>query len=122
MVFTKALLSPPVWKKQPQAMKPAHTRTKPARGPSARNAQIAPRTAILKERPTTCDMAYPLLDIGYGWCAAEPAPSARLSRQPGRLARTPKYFLSGPADTAKSPEVAGQDYGADGPEKPRIFP
>src|SRR5262245_42372420 len=66
MVFTKALLSPPVWKKQPQAMKPAHTSTKPARGPSARNAQMAPRTAILKERPTTCDMAYPLLDIGYG--------------------------------------------------------
>ena len=26
-------------------------------GPSAKNAQIAPRTAILKERPTNCDMA-----------------------------------------------------------------
>src|SRR5262245_7732673 len=117
MVFTKALLSPPVWKKQPQAMKPAHTRTKPARGPTPSNAQKAPRTAILKARPTTCDMAYPLLDIGYGWCAAEPAPSARLSRQPGRLARTPKYFPSGRGDTGKSPEGAGQDSGADGLEK-----
>ena len=79
-----------------------------------------PETAILKERPTTCDMAYPLLEIGYGLCAAEPAPSARLSRQAGRLARTPKYFLSGGGDTGKSPEVVAQDFGTSGQRSANI--
>src|SRR5260370_4761029 len=39
-------------------MKPAHTRTKPLKGPSARNAQMPPRTSILKERAITCVMTY----------------------------------------------------------------
>ena len=38
----------------PQPMKPAHTRTNPLKGPSARNAQMPPRTAILKERAINC--------------------------------------------------------------------
>ena len=35
IVLTSALLSAPLWKKHPQPMKPAHTRTKPFKGPSA---------------------------------------------------------------------------------------
>src|SRR5262249_21711363 len=58
MVLTSALLLAPLWKKHPQPMKPAHTRTKPLKGPSARNAQMPPRTAILNERASTCVMAY----------------------------------------------------------------
>src|SRR5215472_19168769 len=54
-------------------MKPAHTRTKPLKGPSARNAQIAPSMAILKERPTTCDMALPSILV-TGLCATQLAP------------------------------------------------
>src|SRR5487761_1171693 len=38
-------------------MKPAHTSTKPVSGPSARNAQMAPRTAILRDKATNCGMA-----------------------------------------------------------------
>src|SRR6266851_8778360 len=61
MVLINALLSPPVWKKHPQAMKPAHTRTKPASGPSARNAQTAPRTPMLrKERRAATWLTSPL--------------------------------------------------------------
>src|SRR5258705_12370694 len=58
MVLTSALVLAPLWKKHPQPMKPAHTRTKPLKGPSARNAQMPPRTAILKERAITCVMTY----------------------------------------------------------------
>src|SRR5882724_10665696 len=58
IVLTSALLLAPLWKKHPQPMNPAHTRTKPLKGPSARNAQMPPRTAILNERAITCVMAY----------------------------------------------------------------
>src|SRR3982074_3158610 len=58
IVLTSALLLAPRGKKPPQPMKPAHTRTKPLKGPSARNAQMPPRTAILKERAITCVMTY----------------------------------------------------------------
>src|SRR5467141_3031394 len=58
IVLTSALVLAPLWKKHPQPMKPAHTRTKPLKGPSARNAQMPPRTAILKERAITCVMTY----------------------------------------------------------------
>src|SRR5216683_1538393 len=53
----------------PQPMKPAHTRTKPLKGPSARNAQMPPRTAILKERAITCVMAYLPCDVLCGGAA-----------------------------------------------------
>src|ERR1700687_4852860 len=56
MVLLSALLSAPEWKKHPQAIKPAQTNTQPLRGPKARNAQMAPRTAMLSERANNCGM------------------------------------------------------------------
>src|SRR6202022_493972 len=66
IVLMSALLLAPLWKKHPQPMKPAHTRTKPLKGPSARNAQMPPRTAILRERATTSVMAYLPCDVFCG--------------------------------------------------------
>src|SRR3989304_2299854 len=37
-------------------MNPAHTRTNPDNGPRARNAQIAPSTAMLKDNDSNCDI------------------------------------------------------------------
>ena len=66
MVLLSALLSAPEWKKHPQAIKPAQTNTQPLRGPRARNAQMAPRTAMLSERADNCGMRriLPLLIAG----------------------------------------------------------
>src|ERR1700681_309585 len=89
IVLTSALVLAPLWKKHPQPMKPAHTRTKPLKGPSARNAQMPPRTAILNERAITCVMAYLPCDALW-WSGTADALHRRCSFAPSpNIAQSP---------------------------------
>src|SRR5690349_11562690 len=62
-VLVSALVSPPAAKKQPAAMNPTQTSAKPAKGPSARKAQIPPSTATLTDSASNSDIASPPIDL-----------------------------------------------------------
>jgi hypothetical protein len=56
MVFCNAAVSPPEWKKQPQAINPTQTNAMPASGFNAKNAQTPPSTAILTANANNFDI------------------------------------------------------------------
>src|SRR5262249_35029287 len=59
IVLLSAFVSPPAAKKQPAAMNPTQTSAKPAKGPSARKAQIPPSNATLTAKASNSDMVCP---------------------------------------------------------------